>query len=171
MYNYDRVVNQNFIVVCEGEIDSLSWEVAGIKSHTTVNQGAPNVADKNIDKKLECLNTSADIFKTPHTIYISVDNDENGRLLEKELVRRFGAERCRIVDFSPFKDANEVLVQEGVESLQKRIKSASTPKVDGIFTVDDITDSMLDGYRNGQERGTTTYIPEVDRAGLGEQER
>lgn len=164
MYNYDRVVNQNFIVVCEGEIDSLSWEVAGIKSHTTVNQGAPNVADKNIDKKLECLNTSADIFKTPHTIYISVDNDENGRLLEKELVRRFGAERCRIVDFSPFKDANEVLVQEGVESLQKRIKSASTPKVDGIFTVDDITDSMLDGYRNGQERGTTTYIPEVDRA-------
>ena len=164
MYNYDRIKNQKIVFVCEGEMDALSWEVAGIKYHTSVSQGAPNVGDKNIDKKLECLNTCSEVFENKKKIYIAVDNDENGRFLQKELVRRFGAERCLLVDYSPYKDANEVLVKEGVEGLQKRAKNASQPKVDGIFTVDDITDSMLDGYRNGQERGTSTYIEEVDKA-------
>ena len=164
MYNYDRIKDTASVFICEGEMDSLSWEVAGIDFHTSVSQGAPNVGDKNIDKKLECLNTCSEVFENKRSIYIAVDNDENGRFLQKELVRRFGAERCLLVDFSPFKDANEVLVQEGVEGLQKRAKNASRPKIDGIFTVDDITDSMLDGYRNGQERGTSTYIEEVDRA-------
>ena len=164
MYNYDRIKNQKIVFVCEGEMDALSWEVAGIKYHTSVSQGAPNVGDKNIDKKLECLNTCSEVFENKKKIYIAVDNDENGRFLEKELVRRFGAERCLLVDYSPYKDANEVLVKEGIEGLQKRAKNASQPKVDGIFTVDDITDSMLDGYRNGQERGTSTYIEEVDKA-------
>ena len=164
MYNYDRIKETNSVFICEGEMDSLSWEVAGVDFHTSVSQGAPNVGDKNIDKKLECLNTCAEVFENKKTIYIAVDNDENGRFLEKELVRRFGAERCLLVDFSPYKDANEVLVKEGIEGLHKRAKNASRPKIDGIFTVDDITESMLDGYRNGQERGTTTYIEEVDKA-------
>ena len=164
MYNYDRIKDTASVFICEGEMDSLSWEVAGIDFHTSVSQGAPNVGDKNIDKKLECLNTCSEVFENKKSIYIAVDNDENGRFLQKELVRRFGAERCLLVDFSPFKDANEVLVQEGVEGLQKRAKNASRPKIDGIFTVDDITESMLDGYRNGQERGSSTYIEEVDRA-------
>ncbi len=164
MYNYDRIKDTASVFICEGEMDSLSWEVAGIDFHTSVSQGAPNVGDKNIDKKLECLNTCSEAFENKKSIYIAVDNDENGRFLQKELVRRFGAERCLLVDFSPFKDANEVLVQEGVEGLQKRAKNASRPKIDGIFTVDDITESMLDGYRNGQERGSSTYIEEVDRA-------
>ena len=164
MYNYDRIKDANSVFICEGEMDSLSWEVAGVDFHTSVSQGAPNVGDKNIDKKLECLNTCSEAFENKKTIYIAVDNDENGRFLEKELVRRFGAERCLLVDFSPYKDANEVLVKEGIEGLHKRAKNASRPKIDGIFTVDDITESMLDGYRNGQERGTTTYIEEVDKA-------
>jgi twinkle protein len=164
MYNYDRIKETNSVFICEGEMDSLSWEVAGVDFHTSVSQGAPNVGDKNIDKKLECLNTCAEVFENKKTIYIAVDNDENGRFLEKELVRRFGAERCLLVDFSPYKDANEVLVKEGIEGLHKRAKNASRPKIDGIFTVDDITESMLDGYRNGQERGTSTYIEEVDKA-------
>lgn len=164
MYNYDRINGSKYIVVCEGEMDSLSWEVAGIDAHTTVSQGAPNVGDKNVDKKLECLNTCSDVFTKTNTIFLSTDNDENGRFLEKELIRRFGAEKCRIVDLSPFKDANEVLVQEGVESLRKRLKNASAPKIDGIFSVEDVSASMMDGYRNGQERGSTTYIEQVDKA-------
>ena len=164
MYNYDRIKDASSVVICEGEMDSLSWEVAGLDFHTSVSQGAPNVGDKNIDKKLECLNTCSEVFENKKTIYIAVDNDENGRFLQKELIRRFGAERCRLVDFSPYKDANEVLVKEGVESLQNRIKKSTPPKVDGIFTASDVVDSMMDGYKNGQERGSSTYIDEVDRA-------
>ena len=164
VYNYDRCKESDTIVICEGEMDSLSWEVAGIEFHTSVNMGAPNSNDKNIDKKLECLNTSYDIFESAKRIYIATDEDENGRNLQRELVRRFGAEKCLLVDLSPYKDANEVLINEGVESLRNRLKIASTPKVEGIFSLDDVQASMLDGFHNGQERGTTTYIEEVDRA-------
>jgi len=164
IYNYDGVKGQDKIVICEGEIDSLSWEVAGVKSHTSVNMGAPNVGDKSIDKKLECLTTCYDVFDEASIIYIATDNDDNGRNLEKELIRRFGADKCRLVDLRPFKDANEVLLQEGKESLLERLKMAVSPKVEGIFEVDDVMESMLDGFENGQERGTTTYIPEVDKA-------
>ena len=164
VYNYDRCKESDTIVICEGEMDSLSWEVAGIEFHTSVNMGAPNSNDKNIDKKLECLNTSYDIFQSAKRIYIATDEDENGRNLQRELVRRFGAEKCLLVDLSPYKDANEVLINEGVESLRNRLKIASTPKVEGIFSLDDVQASMLDGFHNGQERGTTTYIEEVDRA-------
>jgi len=164
IYNYDGVKGKEKIVICEGEIDSLSWEVAGVSWHTSVNMGAPNVTDKSIDKKLECLTTCYDVFDEASYIYIATDNDDNGRNLQQELIRRFGAEKCRIVDLRPFKDANEVLVSEGAESLRNRLKMAEAPKVEGVFEVDDVVESMLDGFENGQERGTTTYIPQVDNA-------
>ena len=164
IYNYDRCVDSEAIVICEGEMDSLSWEVAGIDFHTSVNMGAPNSNDKNIDKKLECISNCYEVFDKAKVIYIATDEDENGRNLQRELVRRFGAEKCLLVDLSPYKDANEVLLSEGAESLQKRLKIASTPKVEGIFNVDDVSSSMLDGFHNGQERGTTTYIDSVDKA-------
>lgn len=62
IYNYDGVKGQKSIVICEGEFDSLSWEVAGVSFHTSVNMGAPNKGDKSIDKKLECLTTCYDVF-------------------------------------------------------------------------------------------------------------
>lgn len=164
IYNYDRCKGSETIVICEGEMDSLSWEVAGVTFHTSVNMGAPNIGDKNIDKKLECITNCYKVFEEANTIYIATDEDENGRNLQKELVRRFGAEKCLLVDLRPFKDANEVLLHEGVESLQNRLKTASNPKIEGVFGIDDCKMSMIDGFYNGQERGTTTYIETVDRA-------
>ena len=164
VFNYDRCKGAEAIVICEGEIDSLSWEVAGMDAHTSVNMGAPNSSDKNIDKKLECISNCYDVFEEAKAIYIATDEDDNGKFLEKELVRRFGAEKCFIVDLKPYKDANEVLLHEGVESLQYRLKQALNPKVEGIFQASDVKESMLAGFHNGQERGSTTYVESVDKA-------
>jgi twinkle protein len=164
IYNYDGVKGKSKIVICEGEFDSLSWEVVGVKAHTSVNMGAPNVGDKSIDKKLECLTTCYDVFDEANIIYIATDNDENGRNLEQELIRRFGADKCRLVNLRPFKDANEVLLKEGKESLLKRLETAEEPKVEGVFEVDDVVESMMDTFENGQERGSTTYVPQIDKA-------
>lgn len=164
IYNYDGVKDAQRIVICEGELDSLSWEVADVKSHTSVNQGAPNVGDKNVDRKLQCIDNCYSVFENAKTVYIATDNDDNGRYLQKELIRRIGVEKCLLVDLSPFKDANEVLLNEGKESLIERLKTASPPKVEGVFTANDIRESLIDGFHNGVERGTTTYIPSVDNA-------
>ena len=164
IYNYDRCIASKAIVICEGEMDSLSWEVSGIYAHTSVNMGAPNIGDKNIDGKLECISNCYEVFEQAETVYIATDNDDNGRNLEKELVRRIGDDKCLLVDLKPYKDANEVLIAEGVESLRNRLKNASSPKLEGVFSVDDVRESMLDGFHNGQDRGTTTYIPQIDKA-------
>lgn len=164
IYNYDRCSESETIVICEGEMDSLSWEVAGIEFHTSVNMGAPNAGDKNIDKKLECISNSYEVFEQAKAIYVATDEDDNGRILQKELVRRFGAEKCLLVDLSPYKDANEVLLKEGVESLKRRLKNASNPKMEGIFNVGDVEKSMMDGFHNGLERGSTTHVEPLDKA-------
>jgi twinkle protein len=38
-------------------------------------------------------------FESKETIFIAVDNDEAGKDKKKELIRRFGAEKCKIIDF------------------------------------------------------------------------
>lgn len=164
MYNLDRLQGQKEIIVCEGEFDSLSWEVAGYKNHTSVNQGAPNENDANVDKKLECITNCYNVFEEAESIYLAVDTDNNGIRLQKELIRRFGAEKCKIVDLKDCKDANEYLIKYGAFELSQLLKEAKDVKIEGIFTLEDSFDSMLNGFKNGLERGTTTYIDDVDLA-------
>lgn len=164
MYNLDRLQGQKEIIVCEGEFDSLSWEVAGYENHTSVNQGAPNENDNNVDKKLECITNCYDVFEQAETIYLAVDTDNNGIRLQKELIRRFGAEKCKIVDFKDCKDANEYLIKYGAFELSQLLVTAKDVKIEGVFTLEDNLDSMLNGFRNGVERGQTTHIQEVDDA-------
>lgn len=164
MYNYDRIQGQKEIIVCEGEIDALSWEVAGFTNHTSVNQGAPNENDNNVDKKLECITNCFETFEQAEVIYLSVDNDPNGKRLEKELIRRFGAEKCKLIDFDDCKDANEYLKKHSAFDLAQLLKQAKDVKIDGVFTVNDVFKSMLYSFENGQQRGETTYVDCVDLA-------
>jgi len=164
MFNLDRLIGQKEIIVCEGEIDSLSWEVAGHTNHTSVNQGAPNENDNNVDKKLECITNCYDVFESAEIIYLSVDNDNNGQRLQNELIRRFGAEKCKLVNFKDCKDANEYLVKYGTYELNLLLKDAKDVKIEGIFTLQDNFDSMMSGFENGQQRGQSTHIDAVDNA-------
>lgn len=163
IYNYDRVFNQKEIIICEGEFDCMALEMAGFTNVTSVNQGAPNENDKNVDKKLECITNCYEVFEQANVIYIAVDKDVNGQRLEKELIRRFGAEKCKIVSFpNGHKDANEVLIHENKDVLANCIKTAIDVKISGIFCIDDVRDSMLHTFEHGKTRGTTTYFPEYD---------
>lgn len=165
MYNHDRCIEPESIFIVEGELDAMSFEMAGFTNVTSPNQGAPNANDKNVDKKLECLENSWDILEGKDDIIIAVDDDENGRRLERELIRRLGAERCKTLSWLDSKDANEFLMANGVEKLREHIENnTEIVPVSGIWTVDDAWESMLDGFHNGKKRGETTHIPNVDNA-------
>ncbi len=165
MYKYNDIVNQEKIIVCEGEWDALSWEEAGILYATSVNQGAPNVKDSSVDKKLECVKNCFDIFEEAEIIYLSTDTDENGVRLQKELIRMFGAEKCMIIEHGEgCKDANDDLLIHGRDFLLESLKNAKHVKVDGIFEANDFKDDILAAYREGQPVGTTTYFSAVDPA-------
>lgn len=163
IYNYDRVKSEKEIIICEGEFDCMAFEVAGFTNVTSVNQGAPNENDKNIDKKLECITNCYEVFEQAETIYIAVDKDANGLRLENELIRRFGQEKCKIVLFpNDLKDANDVLLKLGKEKLIECFKSAKECKIDGIFTLDDVKDSMIETFNQGKRRGENTHWFELN---------
>lgn len=159
-YNLDNIASEDTCVIVEGEFDVLSFATAGINNVVSVPNGFNLKGELNLDY----IDNYYNYFESKEVIFIAVDNDEAGIKGQKELIRRFGAEKCKIVDFDDCKDANDYLIKYGKTSLANRIKLAKDVKVDGVFTISDVKDSMLDGYRNGQNRGETTGIDEVDKA-------
>lgn len=138
-------------VVCEGEIDALSWHQAGYKWVVSV----PNGASKN--QKLEYLDSCMDWFAPMERIYLSADDDVPGHALRDELARRFGIERCYKVDFEGLKDANEYMVAYGGERLLGRLAAAREYPIAGVYNVNDLWPEVMDIYENG--------LPDGDRTG------
>ncbi|MBX9450016.1 MAG: toprim domain-containing protein [Taibaiella sp.] len=164
MYNLDRITGQKEIIISEGEFDSMSWEVAGFTNHTSVNQGAPNVNDKSVDKKLECYSNCIEVFDNAEKVYIAVDNDPNGVRLRDELVRRIGAEKCYLVDFKDCKDANEYLIKYGGYELAQLLRTAKIVKPDGIYSLEDVQEDLMCQYKNGFKKAESTHNEHIDSA-------
>ena len=148
-YHIDGIKGQNECIITEGEIDALSFAEAGRFDVVSVPNGA-NANLSYLDDYIE------DYFDDKETIYIASDTDTKGVLLRDELLRRFGAERCRIVEYGDgCKDANEHLVKYGKESLLKCLENAPEMKLEGVFTVSDFEQSLDALFENGMQRGVT----------------
>ncbi|WPZ08799.1 bifunctional DNA primase/helicase [Roseivirga spongicola] len=169
VFNYDRcwqnvTEGSKEIIITEGVEDGLSFEVAGFPFHTSVNQGAPNVQDKDASNKIACIDNCYDLFEKAEVIYIAVDNDPNGKRLEQELVRRFGEEKCKTVDFGEYKDANEVLKWEGKEKLVELKENAKFVRIAEVYTAKDAKDELVRQLKEGRVKGSTTYFTDIDQA-------
>jgi twinkle protein len=154
-YNLDAISGKKEVVIVEGEIDCLSFYEIGIYNVVSV----PNGASKG--GRLEYLDNCWHYFEDVDKIYIATDNDEAGRALREELARRLGKERCAIVDYGPYKDANEWLVADrlGFENL---LKVAKDYPIEGIMKMEDIAESLFDLKRNGLKPGDGISIREIN---------
>lgn len=156
-YNLDAIKGEKECVICEGEADALSFIEIGYNNVVSV----PNGANTNLTYLDDYWD---DYFEDKETIYIASDSDTKGVLLREELLRRFGPERCRIVEYGEgCKDANEHLVMYGKDSLIECMKNAPEPKIEGIFTTSDIEDSLDAIYESGLKRGYTIGVEGVDK--------
>ena len=144
-------------IICEGEMDALSFIVAGYNNVISV----PNGAQKNLTYLDEFIETH---FENKTRIYIASDTDAKGLELRAELVRRFGEEKCRIVTYGEgCKDANELLLQSGAEALRRAIAEAQEVPLEGIFTAEDVKDELLALFENGLQQGAVLHMGELDR--------
>lgn len=159
-YNLDNIATEDTCIIVEGEFDVLSYATAGVTNVISVPNGFNLKGELNLDY----IDNYYNYFESKETIFIAVDNDEAGQKGQKELIRRLGAEKCKIVDFGDCKDANDYLIKYGKNALANTIKLAKDVKIEGVFQLNDVRESMLNGYRNGQKRGETTGIPEIDKA-------
>jgi twinkle protein len=162
-YGLDDIQDHKEVYIVEGEMDKLSLNEIGIENCLSVPDGAPNPGTKNYDNKFSYLDNCWEYFKDIEKVYICSDNDVNGRVLLEELSRRIGRERCYVVKFpDEIKDANQMLVDQGVLALEKVLKDAEPYPVDGIFTVRSEQDYMIDVFNNGKKKGLTTGYKILD---------
>lgn len=160
LYGYDDINSTTIIV--EGEMDKLAVEVAGMVNCVSVPDGAPAVNTKNFDSKFDYLNDER-LQKVDRWV-VAVDNDAPGLLLQSELVRRFGSEKCLIATWPDgCKDANDVLMQHGPKTLRECIEAAEPVPIVGVFGANDFADEFLRMYEEGVPNGISTGWDGVDK--------
>ena len=162
-YGLDDIKDNNSCIIVEGEMDKLSFDVVGLTNCVSVPDGAPNPNAKNVESKFSYLDNCHSYFENMDVIFIGVDNDANGRRLLEELARRLGKERVMIIDFpKECKDANDVLVNHGIDKLKECYNNAREYPVDGVFSVADVESGMIDAYNNGKIKGKSTGYNVLD---------
>ena len=186
MYNLDSMVDQDYVIITEGEFDAMAYHQAGLISVVSVPNGATitkkekehfeehGVMDIQSNINLEYLDKCIDLFKDIETIYIATDSDPAGIKLREELARRLGKERCRWIRFDEYiydqtdeetyycKDANDVLLVHGEKVLSDSIHKAIPYPVEGVHSAKDFLVEMLVEFDDGKKKGQTTGYKSLD---------
>ena len=157
-YNINSIVGYDWCVIVEGEMDVLALHEAGIKNAISV----PNGATLN-SNNLEYLDNCIDYLEDKTKIILAVDADDAGQALKQEFIRRLGAETCFLVDFNGQKDANEYLLENGVDKLREVIDKAIQVPLEGVTTLYDIHDELKDFVKNGFKPGFQVGLQNFDK--------
>jgi len=139
--------NDSELVICEGEIDALSWNSWKI----------PAVSIPNGVSDFEWVDVDWEWLARFEKIYVSTDMDEPGRAAALEVCKRLGLHRCYIVTL-PKKDANDCLVSGlAREQMLKCLADAKGIELDEIKRPEDFKSEVMDYYNTDPSlRGTET---------------
>ncbi len=162
-YGINEMVNFQEMIIVEGEMDKLALNSCGLWNVVSVPHGAPA---KDIDPtrktdKFDFLIFAEDLLKRMRRVIIAVDNDPAGKVLQRELIRRIGVEKCWTVEF-PAKDANDTLIEYGQDIVLDCINDAKECPVKGLYRPSDFEDSITEYYHTEMGRGELTGWPNVD---------
>lgn len=174
LYGMDNVpVNETTLIWCEGEMDLISLNEAGFWNVVSIPDGAPSKVKDELpsqedDTKFEYIWNCHEFIGRFTKHIIAVDNDSPGKALEEELARRLGKEICWRVTWPDgandlhCKDANDVLVNLGPESLRNAIASAKPYPVQSLYETEDFRADVIELYRGGRKKGVSTGFRNVD---------
>lgn len=162
-YNIDSIAQeafndgeQKYCLYVEGEMDALTYIECGFEHVVSV----PNGASTNLEYLDDFIDSHFDKLEC---IYISVDNDKKGVECRNELIRRFGSDMCKIVEYpKPCKDINEVLLQYGKDAVVECFEGAKDCTMDGIQELVDVEVALDEIFEHGFEKGATFGIPSLD---------
>lgn len=130
------------LVITEGEMDALSVIEAGLPYVVSVPDGAPpplvgayeDDIDPEQDTKYGYIFNNWDALKPIRRIIIATDDDEPGKRLAEELVRRLKRVRCQFITYPKgCKDLNEVLLKYGKDAVIRTLVDAKPYAIGGIY--------------------------------------
>lgn len=116
------------LIITEGEMDTLALVECGLENVVSVPSG---------NKDLNCIKECWGWLEQFQKVIIWGDNDEPGKEMVDELVRRLGEWRCYVVE-SPHKDANVHLFLEGKESTIKAVEDARAIPIKGLLRLSEV---------------------------------
>ena len=168
LYRLDKIkrtndLDQDVLVITEGEIDCLSCVQAGFAA-TSVPNGAPPPDAQNFQSHFKYLESAEDVLAGYEQYILAGDNDEPGRRLIEELARRLGVHKCFKVKWPEgCKDANDVLVKYGLDQLKKCLKDCRPYPIHGIYTAMDCIDDLIDYYNSNGDDIFSTGWKKLDK--------
>jgi twinkle protein len=127
------------LIICEGEIDQLSFEEQNIENVVSVPSGAGS---------LSWIDTDFDTLEKFKTIILAFDNDTAGQEATNKVIKRL-PENCEIkkVNYMDYKDANEVIMNNLM--LEDFIKNAELVEDEYFVTISDINQLESEKYSTG----------------------
>lgn len=136
------------LVIVEGQIDAMSVYEAGITNVVSVPSGA---------KELSWMDNNAEILSRFPFILVFSDNDEKeiGMQMAQSIQKRFS--NVNIIKHDIYKDANDLLMNEGHEALSDFIMKGLQIAPDGCIDASTINDDDVD-----EEEGIETGLYEID---------
>ena len=160
LFNMNRININSPLLICEGEIDSLSAIESGYLNAVSVPLGAGNFG---------WMEENWDWLQQFEQIIVCSDNDDAGLKMQKELIFRLGSWRTKVVEIPqyfekedgskiPVNDLNEVLFRFGKEKVLEIIVNAKDTPVDSVVDFSDIEDVDLDDID-----GIQTGIKAIDK--------
>lgn len=97
--------NTRTLTITEGEIDAMTLAQQGIAAVSVPMGGGSG-------RKQDWIESEYDNLAQFDTINVAMDRDGPGQEAAAEIIRRLGAERCRLVEWpNPYKDANQCLTE------------------------------------------------------------
>jgi len=121
------------VIVTEGEIDALSLIEAGYDNVCSIPFGVANI---------DWIENQREWLQTKKHIILWFDNDEAGRNGLDRAINRLKlikGLKISVVDNNFWKDANEVLVNEGIISIKESINNCLEKNDTGIVDITDIS--------------------------------
>jgi len=167
-FNIDNVETNDWIIICEGEMDALSFIEVGYKSVVSIPHGAVmKVVDGKIDAhedgKFKFIWNAKKKLELCDKIVIAMDSDKSGQAMAEEIARRVGKDKCFKIDYpEDCKDANEVLVKYGRKKLDEIASNPKPYPVSGLYDASHFYDEVDEIYEKGVGSGVSTGYNEVD---------
>lgn len=150
-----RAYETRTVMICEGQIDCMTWTQWGFDCLSIPNGGGNTWLDYEWD--------NLEIFST---IYLSYDMDGKLSATQEAAISRLGKHRCRIVKI-PHKDANDGLkAGMSMEEAQACVAAAESPKLKNFATAKELRGRVINrffptdtGQRLIQPPILTSHIP------------
>jgi twinkle protein len=155
-YNIDAIKNSPYLIVCEGEEETMVWHQSNLVAISVPNGASPN------NNNLDWLDGVYDLLEDK-IVYLATDNDEPGRKLKNDIARRFTHHDIRIIDFpANEKDANDCLKRYGQEFITRLFHDAKPLPITEISSAVDYL-SIVNSFRtDGYPVGAHVDMSETD---------